>query len=80
MWQPNGDTGYTCCQDKTLRNDVSMLVKRIDFVFTRGFNGHVIGASRTVGDEPEDRLPSGLWPSDHAGVVTMLRLPPGLQN
>ena len=80
MWQPNGDTGYTCCQDKLLRNAESELVKRIDFVFTRGFAGSVFGASHTVGDEPADRLPSGLWPSDHAGVVTKLRLPSGLQN
>jgi hypothetical protein len=27
-----------------------------------------------VGDEVRDRAPNGLWPSDHAGVVTRLRL------
>jgi hypothetical protein len=26
-----------------------------------------------VGDELGDRTPSGLWPSDHAGVVATLR-------
>ena len=26
----------------------------------------------TVGDAPVDRTPSGLWPSDHAGVVAHL--------
>jgi hypothetical protein len=80
MWQANGDSGYTCCQDKLLRNEESQLVKRIDFVFARGFSGTVIGASHLVGDEVTDRLASGLWPSDHAGVVTRLRLPAGLGN
>ena len=27
-----------------------------------------------VGYEQEDRTPSGLWPSDHAGVVARLTL------
>jgi len=27
-----------------------------------------------VGDESADRTPSGLWPSDHAGVVASLTL------
>jgi hypothetical protein len=26
-----------------------------------------------VGNDPDDRTPSGLWPSDHAGVVARLR-------
>jgi len=28
-----------------------------------------------LGDEPGDRTASGLWPSDHAGLVTTLQLP-----
>jgi len=27
-----------------------------------------------VGGDPANRLPSGLWPSDHAGVVVTLQL------
>jgi hypothetical protein len=28
-----------------------------------------------VGDELADRTPSGLWPSDHAGIVAYLWIP-----
>ena len=28
-----------------------------------------------VGEEPADRTASGLWPSDHAGVIATLTLP-----
>ena len=28
-----------------------------------------------VEDKPNDRTPSGLWPSDHAGVFATVRLP-----
>ena len=41
------------------------------------FLGLEIGGTKlpmVVGDEPADRLvPSGLWPSDHAGVVVELQ-------
>jgi hypothetical protein len=30
-----------------------------------------------IGDTPADFTPSGLWPSDHAGVVATLTLPEG---
>jgi hypothetical protein len=29
-----------------------------------------------VGNEETDKTPSGLWPSDHAGVVTRLEFTP----
>ena len=29
-----------------------------------------------VGEDPDDRTESGLWPSDHAGVVATLELRP----
>ena len=40
------------------------------------------GAMRTeiVGEEIGDLTPSGLWPSDHAGLVAGLRLPKGLNK
>jgi Endonuclease/Exonuclease/phosphatase family len=64
--------GFTCCQDASLRNAESKLTQRVDFVLLRGpFN--VVDAS-IVGDDPADRQPSGLWPSDHAGVVVTLEL------
>ncbi|MFS4096321.1 hypothetical protein [Streptomyces sp. AF1A] len=32
--------------------------------------------AKVIGDRPGDRTPSGLWPSDHAGVAASLRLGP----
>jgi hypothetical protein len=46
---------------------------RIDLVLFRGGFG-TLGAQR-IGNSTADLTPSGLWPSDHAGVVTRLQLP-----
>jgi hypothetical protein len=68
---PN-NSGRTCCQDANLLNEESKLTSRIDFVMVRG--PLTVKSARRVGEEQEDRTPSGLWPSDHAGVVVKLRL------
>lgn len=67
-----GDPGYTSGFGE-LVNDPSpagLFVERIDHVMTKG----TIGTSRArlVGLNPANRTASGLWPSDHAGVVTTL--------
>lgn len=80
--------GYTSGHDADLRNDVVDLNRRIDLILVRsnvGVNGiHNIGPvfSWVVGDELEDRIPivyndvqSLIWPSDHAGVIALLRIP-----
>lgn len=61
----------TCCQNENLLITESRLSERIDFVMTRG----AISAQEVarVGANPDDRTPSGLWPSDHAGVSAVLR-------
>ena len=64
------DPGFTCCQATDLLNSTSTLTERDDLVLTRG-PFHVAKAS-IVGEETTDRLVSGLWPSDHAGVVVTL--------
>jgi endonuclease/exonuclease/phosphatase family metal-dependent hydrolase len=49
---------------------------RIDFVFGRTADGEPlrVGRGTVTGDELRDRHPAtGLWPSDHAGVVLRLR-------
>ena len=49
---------------------------RIDMVFAHTVDGHVVTVDRgeVTGNELDDRDPStGLWPSDHAGVVLRLR-------
>ena len=47
--------------------------ERIDLVLSRGGVG-VLGA-QLVGSTTASLTPSGLWPSDHAGVVATLRIP-----
>jgi endonuclease/exonuclease/phosphatase family metal-dependent hydrolase len=61
-----GDAGPTCCQAADLRNPASQLDQRIDLVFTRG--PLAASTAERIGEDPADRTPSGLWPSDHAGV------------
>ncbi len=67
--------GYTCCQvpPDSIVNPVSNLSMRIDYVFARG--GFQILDEHLIGDVPADRTPSGLWPTDHAGIVATLQYP-----
>ena len=70
VWQMDSDgTGNTCCQDDDILNEMSDLSVRIDQIFVRNLELPASVMTSTVGDEPSDRLASGLWPSDHAGVV-----------
>ena len=72
-WQLDSEgTGYTCCQDKALQNEASEHYERIDQIFVRNLELPTQILTRTIGDTPSERLPSGLWPSDHAGVVAHL--------
>ncbi len=72
---------FTCCQASDLLNEDSMLDERVDLIFVRNDMGFlpftIVGPvfAFVVGDETEDKTPSGLWPSDHAGVVSTLRIP-----
>ena len=59
--------GYTALQDDLLRNPTSQLSERIDFILMRG--DLEARSAEVIGEAPSDRTPSGLWPSDHAGVV-----------
>ena len=68
-----GEPGFTCCQSPTLLNPVSTLASRIDYIFVRG-GGLNVADAEIVGADPGDRsTPSGLWPSDHAGIVAELQ-------
>jgi endonuclease/exonuclease/phosphatase family metal-dependent hydrolase len=64
--------GFTCCQAANLLNPTSALSSRIDLVLTRGAVS--VRDIKIVGDKASDRTPSGLWPSDHAGLVATLRI------
>lgn len=67
-----GEDGFTCCHAEDLLNVEPTLTERIDFVLVRG--SVALAAVNRVGEEEDDRTPSGLWPSDHAGVSAVLRL------
>jgi endonuclease/exonuclease/phosphatase family metal-dependent hydrolase len=69
------EPGFTCCQLPDLHNAMSLLNHRIDLILLRGAFG--IADVNLIGNQPADRTFSGLWPSDHAGVVAKLTLPRG---
>jgi endonuclease/exonuclease/phosphatase family metal-dependent hydrolase len=63
-WPLHGEDPYTSSSAPT---------ERIDLVLFRGRFG-TLGA-QLIGNTTADLTPSGLWPSDHAGVVATLQLP-----
>ena len=70
-------SGFTCCQSEDLSNTVSLMNERIDYIFYRS-DVTALGDKteieiETLGDEEEDKTPSGLWPSDHAGVTAEMK-------
>ncbi|MFK8017547.1 MAG: endonuclease/exonuclease/phosphatase family protein, partial [Gammaproteobacteria bacterium] len=70
------DPGLTCCFNETLTDDEPALTSRIDVLWVRNqpntaledVEATVIGANASM------QTASGLWPSDHAGVVATLRV------
>jgi hypothetical protein len=74
-WTAGGSgKGLTCCQDDFLLNTTAFQDRR-DYVLLGRGPFKVINA-QLVGADPIT-TPSGLrWPSDHAGVVARLNLPP----
>ena len=68
-----GDPGLTCCWETHLLSPVPPFDERIDLVLARGsfaaLRAEIVGE-----DAVADRTPSGLFHSDHAGVVATLRL------
>lgn len=77
-----GAPEFTCCHLPDLSNPTPSLNQRIDFVMVKDApqsgSGRVLGSVKieVLGEESGDRL-GDLWPSDHAGLVAGLRLPPG---
>src|SRR5215210_5048682 len=65
------ELGNTWGHDADLLNTTVNLTQRLDLVLFRG--GPCTLDADVVGDELSDRTFSGLWPSDHAGVVATLR-------
>jgi endonuclease/exonuclease/phosphatase family metal-dependent hydrolase len=74
--QTHGDApGYTWGQDADLLNANDTFTERIDLVLLGG--GLTASSVDIIGEEPSDRTPGGLWPSDHAGVVATIVPEPG---
>lgn len=74
--RPNAP-GFTCCRAEDL-HVAKPLTERLDIIFARGRSPKPIPGlvfAEVVGDEPGGRTPSGLWPSDHAGVIASFRAP-----
>ena len=67
------DGGFTFGQSELVNNSTSTLDERIDVILTDF--GELVPEkikAEVLGDEPADMTPTGLWPSDHAGVATKL--------
>jgi endonuclease/exonuclease/phosphatase family metal-dependent hydrolase len=67
--------GYTSPFSAALRDPFPNLFQRLDIIFAKNFAcpiGPVL--SVVIGTRFRDRTVSGLWPSDHAGVVAKLHL------
>jgi endonuclease/exonuclease/phosphatase family metal-dependent hydrolase len=75
-WNPRRP-GSTCCQAPNLLNAQSTLSHRIDLILLRG--GLAVEEINLIGNKQTDRTPSGLWPSDHAGIVATLAGPENQQ-
>ena len=79
-WSQSGN-GMTCCQTEDLSIRKSIRDRRVDLIMLRGDFGllepGIPGAvsTRVLGSRIADLTDSGLWPSDHAGVLATMKLP-----
>jgi hypothetical protein len=77
-WLASGtaDPGFTSGLNETVDEPPpASFTHRIDLVLTRGVGGAAMPADKPVivGADPANRSETGLWPSDHAGVVVRVR-------
>jgi len=64
----SGNTTNTFGHDADLLDDPSnVFTERIDHVLTRPSFG--VLTNKVVGNDPSNRTPGGLWPSDHGGLI-----------
>jgi endonuclease/exonuclease/phosphatase family metal-dependent hydrolase len=77
-----GNPGFTCCQVfqngaivDIINNPTSFLNQRFDYVLLRG--DVQASSAILVGADPLSRTTSGLWPSDHAGLVATIGVAQG---
>ena len=66
--------GFTDGFDEFVSDPNAELTERIDLVLVKPQDKEILrAAGMTTGDKPFSMTPSGLWPSDHAGVVMRLK-------
>ena len=74
LLQANPGDGYTSGFDEYLSDPNAELTTRIDLIFVDAKRLKIKQVEAdVVGDEIQDMTPTGLWPSDHAGVVSKIR-------
>ncbi len=72
--QKKYDDGYTSGFDEYVSDPSAELTTRIDHIFLGPSDFKIKKVKAVVvGDEVKDMTPSGLWPSDHAGVVARIK-------
>ena len=65
--------GFTCCESlPTIDNATPALFQRVDLLLLRGDLS--AAAISLVGAQADERTASGLWPSDHAGLVATVAI------
>ena len=67
--RPGTPKGFTCCYEEDLSIPAD-LYERVDMIFSDVEPGRV--KANVVGNDKADQTPSGLWPSDHAGLVVRI--------
>ncbi len=79
LLQKNPGDGFTSGFEETINDPYDTLETRIDLIFLDPYNLEVDRVhAKVVGDDPNDMTPPddlrpyGLWPSDHAGVVSKM--------
>jgi endonuclease/exonuclease/phosphatase family metal-dependent hydrolase len=70
----HGNPGFSCCFENGLTAaPPAPFDHHIDHILTKPKLKAV--KAQIVGNDPKNRSPKGLWPSDHGGVVVTLKLP-----
>lgn len=70
-FEDNG-TVQTCCYPSMLNDPSYVFDHTVDHIFT--LPGGKLKKGSVTGDDPGEMTPSGLWPSDHGGVIGKLKL------
>jgi hypothetical protein len=65
---------FSCCYSSSMNDPTEVFDHTVDHVFVNKPKIK-LGRSFITGNDPNQRTATGLWPSDHGGVVSTLELP-----